>query len=155
MNETICVIGATGFIGSHVAAELLRRGYSVRGTTRSPEENRWIGKAFENFEGEFSLVRANVRDRESLEKAMKGCSGVIMSAGVETQKPETVALMMDAAKNTSRLQKNSASSVSSSPRAPARRTHPRASPRSKEKKTAGRTPTNKSRSRSSLPPPKH
>lgn len=104
MSEKICVIGVSGFIGSHVAAELLRQGYSVRGTSRDPESKRdWIENGIGKFAqdgAELTLHAANLRDRESLEAAMDGCSGVTMNAGDETQSPETVSLMLSAAQNT-------------------------------------------------------
>lgn len=104
-QETICVIGVSGFVGSHVAAELLRRGYSVRGTLRHPDEKRaWLDAGLQPLaadEGQtFSLHAADVRDQESLRAAMEGCSGVVMSAGVEDQEPDTVSLMLSAAANT-------------------------------------------------------
>ncbi|MGD9671196.1 MAG: SDR family oxidoreductase [Hyphomicrobiaceae bacterium] len=34
MTDTVLVTGATGFIAKHIVAELLRRGYKVRGTSR-------------------------------------------------------------------------------------------------------------------------
>ena len=45
-NETICVIGISGYVGSHVAAELLNQGYSVNGTLRNPEgpHANWINR---------------------------------------------------------------------------------------------------------------
>lgn len=36
MTDPVLVTGVTGFIGSHIVAELLRRGYAVRGSVRSP-----------------------------------------------------------------------------------------------------------------------
>ncbi|MFP4597795.1 MAG: NAD-dependent epimerase/dehydratase family protein [Persicimonas sp.] len=103
-DETICVIGVSGFIGSHVAAELLRRGYSVRGTLRNPEDKRdWLEAGLQPFATDdqtLSLHAANLRDQASLEAAMEGCSGVVMSAGVEDQEPDTVSLMLAAAANT-------------------------------------------------------
>lgn len=103
-DETICVIGISGFIGSHVAAELLRSGYSVRGTLRDPDEKRgWIEDGLGPLVQpgrSLTLHAANLRDVDSLEAAMEGCTGVVMSAGDESQEPETVGLMLAAAKHT-------------------------------------------------------
>lgn len=70
-DETICVIGVSGFIGSHVAAELLRRGYSVRGTLRNPDEKRgWLEAGLGPLvtdDQTLSLHAADLRDQESLE----------------------------------------------------------------------------------------
>lgn len=105
-NETVCVVGISGFIGSNVAAELLRRGHSVRGTLRDPDEKReWIETGLSPFvdgDQELSLHPADLRDPDTLESAMDGCTGVIMSAGVEDQEPDTVSLMLSAAANTLR-----------------------------------------------------
>ena len=37
MTDTVLVTGATGFIAKHCIAELLRKGFKVRGTARNPE----------------------------------------------------------------------------------------------------------------------
>jgi cinnamoyl-CoA reductase len=112
-NETICVIGVSGFIGSNVAAELLDRGYDIHGTTRNPKSNReWLEAALSppaetslsptvtNTERRLTIFEADVSDQDALEAAMKGCTGVIMSAGVEHQEPGTVSTMLAAAQNT-------------------------------------------------------
>lgn len=39
MADTVLVTGATGFIAKHIVAELLRRGYNVRGTARDPAKS--------------------------------------------------------------------------------------------------------------------
>lgn len=39
-TPTICVLGGTGFVGRHLAAELVRRGYHVRVPTRNRQRNR-------------------------------------------------------------------------------------------------------------------
>ncbi len=103
-KETICVIGMSGFVGSHVTAELLNQGYSVNGTLRNPDgpHANWIKRELMPLArpGQaLKLFAAELHDQDSLETAMKGCTGVIMSAGVETQVPETVTLMVAAAEN--------------------------------------------------------
>jgi len=36
MSETVCVTGASGFIGSWLVMRLMERGYMVRATVRDP-----------------------------------------------------------------------------------------------------------------------
>ena len=104
VNESICVIGISGFVGSHVAAELLSRGYSVHGTMRDSrsENSTWLHDRLvpmASTAAQLRIVSAELADKPSLFAAMQGCSGVIMCAGVEQQKPETVDLMVGAANN--------------------------------------------------------
>ena len=44
-NTTVCVTGATGFIGSWLVMRLLQRGYTVRATVRDPGEFYYSSKA--------------------------------------------------------------------------------------------------------------
>ena len=39
MNDIVLLTGITGFLGGHIAVELLNAGYSVRGSLRNPGEN--------------------------------------------------------------------------------------------------------------------
>jgi uncharacterized protein YbjT (DUF2867 family) len=41
-KEIILVTGVSGYIGAHVARELLHRGYSVRGAVRSPKKGETL-----------------------------------------------------------------------------------------------------------------
>ena len=54
----VLVTGANGFIGAWVAQDLLKRGYSVRGTVRSEAKGEHLLKLFKNFvdTGKFELV---------------------------------------------------------------------------------------------------
>lgn len=99
-SEAICVVGASGFVGSHVAAALLDRGYAVHGTLRQPDgpSGRWLREAL-GPRGELSLHAAELAAPEELQAAMKGCTGLAMCAGVETQEPATVKLMVGAAEH--------------------------------------------------------
>jgi nucleoside-diphosphate-sugar epimerase len=104
VDQTVCVIGCSGFVGSHVAAELLSRGYSVNGTLRdSGDQNTgWIREQLAPLAGpgqNLRLFSAHLQDKSSLAHAMQGCSGVIMCAGVEKQEPATLEVMVSGAEN--------------------------------------------------------
>ena len=104
--ETICVVGCSGFVGSHVTAELLARGYGVHGTLRDAEgENaRWLTAevaAAASGDNTLTLFSADVFDKASLMPAMAGCSGVIACAGSPVIEPETIDLMVAVAENVS------------------------------------------------------
>lgn len=65
---TALVTGATGFLGSAVARQLIARGEGVRLLTRPNSDRR-------NLEGlKADLVEGDLRDRASLERALKGCT---------------------------------------------------------------------------------
>ena len=104
--ETICVVGCSGFVGSHVAAALLARGYNVNGTLRDAGgANRdWLMAdvaAAASGENRLTLFSADVFDKASLAPAMEGCSGLIVCAGSPVIAPETIDLMVAAAENVS------------------------------------------------------
>jgi len=62
MAKTVLVTGASGFIGSHLAAALAPAGYDVRAMTRRPE----------TYAGAGSPVAADVADPDSLRAALDG-----------------------------------------------------------------------------------
>lgn len=43
----VLVTGVNGLIGSHVADQLLKRGYRVRGVVRDVGKNKWVAEYFE------------------------------------------------------------------------------------------------------------
>ena len=70
------VTGASGFVGSHVVDELLRRGTRVRCLLRASSSRRWLeGKAIEIAEGD-------VCDRDSLDTAVAGADWIVHAAGL-------------------------------------------------------------------------
>jgi nucleoside-diphosphate-sugar epimerase len=72
----VAITGATGFVGSHVADELSRRGYAVRCLVRSQSNLRWLeGKSYE-------IVRCSFDNTGSIEAALQDVDGVIHVAGV-------------------------------------------------------------------------
>ena len=73
--QPVClVLGATGFIGGHIAQRALAEGYHVRGYRRNPESTGHLGNApIEWFNGDLS-------DLEALIKAMRGVDVVFHAA---------------------------------------------------------------------------
>lgn len=77
MNGELAVVtGASGFVGSHVADELLRQGAKVRCLLRPNSPTRWLdGKPFE-------IVRLDSRNMDSLREALRGASWIVHAAGL-------------------------------------------------------------------------
>ena len=73
--KTCLVLGATGFIGGHIAREAAARGWHVRALRRAPDFRGAIGDV--NVE----WITGNLNDRSSLIEAMRGCDVVFHSAG--------------------------------------------------------------------------
>ncbi len=82
MKPTL-VTGATGFVGWHVARTLLDRGHSVRALARDPAKLRELPGV--------EPVQGDLRDPESLERAVAGC-GVVYHIAADyrlwTRQPE-------------------------------------------------------------------
>lgn len=70
------VTGATGFIGSHLCEELIKRGYSVTCLVRDTSNLKWI----ENLD--LTFVRGDCTDRESLLNAVHDFDYVLHLAGL-------------------------------------------------------------------------
>ena len=105
-TEKICVVGCSGFIGSHVTAELLARGYDVNGTLRNAagESAEWLMSgvaAAASGNNRLKLYSADAFDKASFAAPMQDCNGVIVSAGSPAVEPETIDLMAAIAENIS------------------------------------------------------
>ncbi|MCK6480614.1 MAG: NAD-dependent epimerase/dehydratase family protein [Planctomycetes bacterium] len=91
MTRRVLVTGAAGFIGSHVAAALLRRGDAVAGLDsftdfydpalkrRNVEEVRRLG--------ELPLLEGDVRDPAAVREALRGCDAVVHLAAKAGVRP--------------------------------------------------------------------
>lgn len=73
--KSILVTGGAGFIGRHVAEELLRHGYRVRVLDALIEQVHGDGLA--GLPDGVELVTGDVRDRACLEEALHGVEGVV------------------------------------------------------------------------------
>jgi NADH dehydrogenase len=79
-DELITVFGASGFIGRYVVRRLAKAGYRVRAATRRPHlahELKPMGVV-----GQIQLVQANLRNKDSIERAVEGASAVINLVGI-------------------------------------------------------------------------
>ena len=104
IDGKICVVGCSGFVGSHVTAALLARGCEINGTLREAEGPKadWLisGVAARGLAGaRLNLFSADVFDKDSLKAAMAGCTGAIICAGSPVVEPETIDLMVAVAEN--------------------------------------------------------
>nr|WPX05148.1 putative bifunctional dihydroflavonol 4-reductase [Artocarpus altilis] len=105
-GETVCVTGASGFIGSWLVMKLLERGYTVRATLRDPANEKKVKHLLElpKAETHLTLWKADLADEGSFHEPIKGCSGVFHVAtpmDFESKDPEnevikpTIAGMLD------------------------------------------------------------
>ena len=71
---TTLLTGATGFLGSAIARELLRDGHKIKLLARSNSD-------LANIEGlDAEIVSGDLRDRETLKSALQGCSKLYHAA---------------------------------------------------------------------------
>src|SRR5439155_13883839 len=72
-NRSVSVTGATGFLGSHIAAELVARGWKVRAIVR-PGNTKVVPESVE--------IREATLDRAALTAALDGSEVVVHAAGL-------------------------------------------------------------------------
>ncbi|NEA99136.1 NAD-dependent epimerase/dehydratase family protein [Streptomyces sp. SID13726] len=80
MPELVLVTGGTGYIGGWCVAELLRRGYDVRTTVRSPERERSVVEAVSGEvdpAGRLGFAVADLTSDAGWEAALKGVDLVL------------------------------------------------------------------------------
>ena len=78
---SVCVTGATGFIGSHLAELASQTAGAVRVTYRDEARLDRLGAT------EVEPVRADVLDRSALRRAFRGCETVFHTAGYVASRP--------------------------------------------------------------------
>uniref|UniRef100_A0A2C9TZY6 Flavanone 4-reductase n=1 Tax=Manihot esculenta TaxID=3983 RepID=A0A2C9TZY6_MANES len=92
-SQTVCVTGASGFIGSWLIMRLLERGYTVRATVRDPDNVKKVKHLLElpKAETHLTLWKADLSIEGSFDDAIQGCSGVFHVAtpmDFESKDPE-------------------------------------------------------------------
>ncbi|XP_065847768.1 dihydroflavonol 4-reductase-like [Euphorbia lathyris] len=78
ISETVCVTGASGFIGSWLIMRLLESGYRVRATVRDPDNRSKVQHLLDlpTAKTHLSLWKADLSIEGSFDDAIKGCQGV-------------------------------------------------------------------------------
>ena len=77
MPQTVLITGGAGFIGSHLADELLRNGYRVRALDSLVEQVHGGAERPAYLDPEVDLVPGDVRDKEAVIDAVEGADAVV------------------------------------------------------------------------------
>jgi len=76
----VTIFGGTGFIGRHLVQQLAKEGYRIKVAVRHPHLAGFLQPL--GGVGQISAVYANLRDEQSIKKAIKGASFVVNLVGV-------------------------------------------------------------------------
>ncbi|MEJ2114498.1 MAG: complex I NDUFA9 subunit family protein [Gammaproteobacteria bacterium] len=78
---SICILGGTGFVGSHLCAELVGRGHHVKALTRQRERHRDL-LVLPSLE----LIQTDIHNENELKKHFENCDAVINLVGILNEK---------------------------------------------------------------------
>jgi len=78
----ILVTGGTGFIGSHLTEILVKKGFNVIAFDRYNPNNHWGWLEDSEFKNDIEVILGDIRDYDSVSKAMSGCAAVFHLAAL-------------------------------------------------------------------------
>jgi len=82
MNNKILVTGACGFIGSHLVESLVEEGFKVVAFDRYNINGDWGWLENSKYKNDFEMILGDIRDYDSVDKALNGCSSVFHLAAL-------------------------------------------------------------------------
>ena len=84
INKKVLVTGSDGFIGSHLVEELLDQNFQIKAFCLYNSFNSWgwLDSIPQKKLNEIEIISSDVRDYNSVKKAMKGCDVVIHLAAL-------------------------------------------------------------------------
>ncbi len=83
-GKIVTVFGGSGFLGRHVVRALCRQGWRVRVASRRPHLAGDVKLAGDV--GQVQLVQANVRNRNSIKRALENADAVVNLVGILTER---------------------------------------------------------------------
>lgn len=81
-NQIVTIFGGSGFLGRYIAEDLLGAGWRVRFAERDPKRALYL-KPLGNL-GQTQFIAADVRNRQSVDRAVAGADAAINLVGVLT-----------------------------------------------------------------------
>ena len=80
--KKIMITGAAGFIGSHLTEYMVEKGYNIIAFDRYNSNNDWGWLENSIYKNDIQVILGDVRDYDSVSKAMKGCDSVFHLAAL-------------------------------------------------------------------------
>src|SRR5690606_30582006 len=83
-QKLVTIFGGSGFVGTHLVQILARKGYRIRVAVRRPDlagATRMLGGV-----GQVMPIQANLRNEDSIRRAVQGADIVINLVGIGAQK---------------------------------------------------------------------
>jgi NAD dependent epimerase/dehydratase len=81
-NTKLLITGSTGFIGSHLTEFMIEQGYNVVAFDRYNSNNDWGWLENSKYKNDFQIILGDIRDYDSVSKAMAECDAVFHLAAL-------------------------------------------------------------------------
>jgi NAD dependent epimerase/dehydratase len=82
LENKILITGACGFIGSHLTELMVKSGYRVTAFDRYNSNNSWGWLENSDCKNDIDVILGDIRDYDSVYRAMEGCSTVMHLAAL-------------------------------------------------------------------------